>query len=109
MPHRNRPFAPASRTGNVNGKVAGEVFRMMCTKFQEQLMDIARGRNPSEAALAHAAACPDCARRLAEERSLSAALAALRQHTEHENTPPYLETSLVGRTPRSAAVPPGGS
>lgn len=69
---------------------------MSCSEFRDVCVDLARGirLEAREAALAHAASCPDCARRLAEEKQLTAALHALSACDEEAEAPARLEARL---------------
>jgi hypothetical protein len=69
---------------------------MTCAEFREIVVDLARELRPEgrEAALAHAAGCPECGRRLADQRQLSAALRALAADDEEAEAPAALEARL---------------
>jgi hypothetical protein len=84
---------------------------MSCVEFRDVMVDLARevrmeGR---EAALAHAASCPGCARRLAEQQRLTAALRALSASDEEAEAPAALEARLrrALRESASSTASPG--
>src|ERR1700724_1942674 len=100
-------FAFASRAGDVNGKAASEVFCMTCRDFQDVVVELARERELAgqvdAAALAHAASCADGGRRLADERALTAGLAALALDARHRGAPQRVEERLLKAVGRSSA------
>jgi hypothetical protein len=69
---------------------------MTCAGFREIVVDLARELRPEgrEEALAHAASCPGCGGRLAEQRQLTAALRALSAEDQEAEAPAALETRL---------------
>jgi hypothetical protein len=82
---------------------------MSCERYDEAIVDIARGEEPIESrpgdALAHVEGCVRCAARLSEERSVTSALRAFATRTAGAEAPFRVEAALVRalREPREAA------
>jgi hypothetical protein len=72
-----------------------------CAVFADVLVDLARDVPMEPAvrasALGHAASCRECGARLAEQRMLSTDLVALAAAEEGQQTPAWIETSLLAR------------
>ena len=72
---------------------------MNCTQFEDVVIEMARGASPdavvSRGAREHAETCPRCARRLANERRLSEAVAACNAHDERRAAPAAVEQVLL--------------
>ena len=76
-----------------------------CSAYAVRLVELARGAGDAEAER-HAASCVGCAARLAGERALTGALAALAGADAQREAPPELEGLLRARL-RKAAAPLG--
>ena len=76
-----------------------------CSAYAVRLVELARGAGDAEAER-HAASCVGCAARLAGERALTSALAALAGADAQREAPPELEGLLRARL-RKAAAPLG--
>jgi hypothetical protein len=84
---------------------------MNCERFDEELVDIARGEdeegNRRDAALAHAEGCVRCGARLEDERAVTSALRAFAGRTAGAEAPPRVEAAL--RRALREPAPAGGS
>jgi len=77
-----------------------------CPRFAERLLELARGTADDEAER-HAASCAPCARLLADERGLSAALRGLAAADAAREAPPGLEETLRARLRTAPDRTPG--
>jgi hypothetical protein len=73
-----------------------------CPAYEVRLVELARGAGDAEADR-HAASCLGCAARLADERALTGALAALAGADAHREAPPEMEGVLRARLRKAAA------
>lgn len=72
---------------------------MSCERFDEAIVDLARGEDGDDdgrrAALAHAEGCRRCAARLEDERAVTSALGAFATRTAGAEAPPRIEAALL--------------
>jgi hypothetical protein len=88
---------------------------MNCERFDEELVDLARGEEGDgdgrDAALAHAEGCVRCAARLEDERAVTSALRAFATRTAGAEAPPRVEAALLRalRQPEESGAKAGPS